>query len=141
MASNTNNLEMCKSLIDAVPKSLTNEFKSAEPSKKSPLHFAVKDNFPQLGEWLLTNKEYGEKVRPHCLFPDGYDKIPMEYMPTEKSWWERVAWNGVNSREGGQVPPNAQTLPASGIVSNLEPDVLCTNHPRAQQRIATHKVP
>eukprot|EP00435_Cladocopium_sp_Y103_P020336 s1149_g4.t5 len=100
-ASNSNNLEMCKSLIKAVPNSLTDDgevkFKSVEPSKKSPLHFSVQDNFHQLGQWLFET--YPKQIRRHCLVLDCHSKIPLDYMPTEKNEWMR--WNAVNSREGG----------------------------------------
>ena len=83
LASNSNNFEMCKNLIKTVPNSLKDDgdvlFKSLEPSKMSPLHYAVQDNFHQLGQWLFDS--YPEEMKRHCLIKDSQGKIPLDYMP------------------------------------------------------------
>ncbi|CAJ1439337.1 unnamed protein product [Effrenium voratum] len=85
MASNSNNLEMCKNLVKAVPNSLKDgdvAFKSLEPSKKSPLHYSVQDNFHQLGQWLFET--YPDDMKRHCLIQDCHSKIPLDYYIPKK---------------------------------------------------------
>eukprot|EP00439_Symbiodinium_sp_Y106_P084513 s472_g25.t3 len=87
MASNTNNLEMCKNLLRAVPNALKDEkdvhFQSLEPSGKSPLHFSVADHFHQLGQWLFET--YPREMKSHCLMQDHHGRIPLDYMEPRKA--------------------------------------------------------
>ena len=87
MASNTNNLEMCKNLLRAVPNALKDEkdvhFQSLEPSGKSPLHFSVADHFHQLGQWLFET--YPREMKFHCLMQDHHGRIPLDYMEPRKA--------------------------------------------------------